>query len=55
MHEGILQEAILGFDPPVPSNKLYDTTMGMPLFWGERKSGRLSQQIRKDIMASAGV
>ena len=53
MNEGILQEAILGFDPPVPSHKLYDTTMGAPLFWGERKSERLFQQILKDLMVTA--
>ena len=53
MNEGILQEAILGFDPCTPSHKLYDTTMGLPLFWGERKSEGLNTQILKDILATA--
>ena len=53
MNEGILQEAILGFDPCTPSHKLYDTTMGLPLFWGERKSERLYQQILKDLRVTA--
>ena len=53
MSEGILQEAIHGFKPPTPSNKLFDTTMGLPLFWGERKSTKLYNQILRDVMATA--
>ena len=39
--------------PPTPSHKLYDTTMGLPLFWGERKSEGLYQQILKDLRVIA--
>ena len=41
-----------GSAPPVPNQKLFDTTMGLPLFWQERKSKPLWDQILKDLTAS---
>ena len=31
-------KAILGVEPPTPNKKLFDSSMGMPLFWQERKN-----------------
>ena len=47
------KRAILGTEPQVPSHKLYDTAMGLPLFWQERKSTVLWAQVLKDVMASS--
>ncbi len=47
------KQAILGFEPPVPNKKLYDTTMGMPLFWQERKNTAFWCQLLDDLMISA--
>ena len=52
LHSGD-KAAILGSPPPAPSNKLFDTTMGLPLFWQERKSTELWGQILKDLRAKA--
>ena len=43
------KKAILGFDAPIPNNKLYDCTMGMPLFWQERKNTKFWAQLLHDL------
>ena len=43
------KKAILGFDAPIPNNKLYDSTMGMPLFWQERKNTKFWAQLLHDL------
>ena len=40
-------------DAPVPSWKVYDGTMGLPLFWQERKPKTFWVQLLKDLKAKA--
>ena len=40
-------------DAPVPSWKVYDSTMGLPLFWQERKPKTFWVQLLKDLKAKA--
>ena len=44
---------ILGFDPPVPNKKIFDSTMGIPLFWQESKSTYFWGQLLDDLVAGA--
>ena len=43
------KENILGFDPAVPNTKLFDTALGLPLYWGERKHSDLWARIMTDL------
>ena len=47
------KKAILGFDPPIPNKKFFDSTMGMPLFWQERKNTAFWSQMLTDLMVTA--
>ena len=42
----------MGFEPPVPNKKLFDS-MGMPLFWQERKDTVFWGQLLDDLFAGA--
>ena len=49
------KEAILGVEPPTPNKKLFDSSMGMPLFWQERKNTAFWGQILRDLMVKAVI
>ena len=44
---------ILGCEPPVPNPKLFDSSMGIPLFWQERKNAAFWGQLLTDLMVGA--
>ena len=47
------KKAILGLEPADPPTKLFDTSMGMPLFWQERKGYPLWMRLLKDVRGKA--
>ena len=53
LHRGDKQ-AILEFDPPLPKSKIFDCTMGVPLYWQEHKDSKILAQILiKDLRGGA--
>ena len=54
MHAGDKQAIMVpaaARDIPVPNSKVYDSTMGLPLFWQERKPKTFWHQVLKDLRA----
>ena len=44
------KEAILGKEPLTPPQKLFDSSMGMPLFWQERTTTAFWTQMLQDLV-----
>ena len=51
------REKIMGYEAVVPpstaSQKVFDTSLGLPLFWNERRGAAIWTQLMKDIQATA--
>ena len=50
-----LMEKVMGHAPDAPQGKLFNTPMGMPLFWQERKPHKCWKALLQDVHAKCIV